>query len=87
MEQTPYVPPADWDSLYAAISALPPLDERDASVPDVAVEAARRAWSDTMALNNHGEPAARFYDMPGIIAALRDALVVAKPLLTDEPRA
>lgn len=81
MEDTEYVPPSDWDSLYQAISTLPALDERDAVAPDAAVEAAHRAWANTMALNNHGTPAERFYNMTGIIAALRDVLVVAKPLM------
>jgi len=84
MEEDTYVPPNDRDSLHAAISTLPPLTERDAAALDAAVEAARRAWSNTMALNSCGMPAERFYNMTGIIAALRDALVVAKPILTDE---
>lgn len=41
------------------------------------VEAARRAWADTMALNSLGAPAGRFYNMPGIIAAVRDGITAA----------
>ncbi|GIF14818.1 hypothetical protein [Actinoplanes teichomyceticus] len=51
------------------------------------VQGSRRAWAESMALNNYGVPVSHFFDMTGIIASHRAAVEAVLAIVERDLRA